>query len=52
MTILPVGRERHYHVNDPFMNYQTPKHVYRNAGKRLLGFLQHGVIGRRDDCPQ
>ncbi len=36
------------HKYYPFMNYQMPEHVYRDAGprlKRLLGFLPHGAYG-------
>jgi hypothetical protein len=32
----------------PFMNYQMPEHVYRDASprlRRLLGFLPHGAYG-------
>jgi ectoine hydroxylase-related dioxygenase (phytanoyl-CoA dioxygenase family) len=36
------------HKYFPFMNYQMPEHVYRDANprlKRLLGFLPHGAYG-------
>ena len=36
------------HKYYPFMNYQMPEHVYRDASprlKQLLGFLPHGAYG-------
>jgi hypothetical protein len=36
------------HKYYPFMNYQMPEHVYKDANprlKRLLGFLDHGPSG-------
>jgi hypothetical protein len=45
---VSYGRKLIGHKYAPFMNYQMPEHVYRDAGprrKRLLGFLPSGAYG-------
>ena len=48
--ITQVTYARHIigHKYYPFMNYQMPEHVYKDANprlRRLLGFLDHGAYG-------
>lgn len=48
MTQVSYARRIVGHRYYPFMNYQMPEHVYRDANprlKRLLGFLPHGPYG-------
>jgi ectoine hydroxylase-related dioxygenase (phytanoyl-CoA dioxygenase family) len=48
VTQVTYGRRIIGHKYYPFMNYQMPEHVYRDASprlKRLLGFLPHGNYG-------
>jgi hypothetical protein len=48
MTQVSYGRRLVNHFFYPFMNYQMPEHVYRDANprlKRLLGFLPSGAYG-------
>ena len=48
MTQITYARRIIGHKYNPFMNYQMPEHVYRNADerrRRLLGFLPHGAYG-------
>lgn len=48
ITQVSYGRRLVGHKYYPFMNYQMPEHVYRNANprlKRLLGFLPSGAYG-------
>jgi ectoine hydroxylase-related dioxygenase (phytanoyl-CoA dioxygenase family) len=48
MTQCTYGRRIIGHKYFPFMNYQMPEHVYRDADPRLLrllGFLPHGAYG-------
>jgi ectoine hydroxylase-related dioxygenase (phytanoyl-CoA dioxygenase family) len=48
MTQISYARRLVGHKYYPFMNYQMPEHVYRDAGprlKRLLGFLPTGAYG-------
>lgn len=48
ITQVTYGRRIIGHKYFPFMNYQMPEHVYRDANprlKRLLGFLPHGAYG-------
>ena len=48
ITQVTYARRIIGHRYYPFMNYQMPEHVYREANprlKRLLGFLDHGPYG-------
>jgi len=48
MTQITYARRIIGHKYTPFMNYQMPEHVYRDADerrRRLLGFLPHGAYG-------
>jgi len=48
ITQVTYGRRIISHMFYPFMNYQMPEHVYRDASprlRRLLGFLEHGAYG-------
>jgi ectoine hydroxylase-related dioxygenase (phytanoyl-CoA dioxygenase family) len=48
MTQVSYARRLVGHKYYPFMNYQMPEHVYRDADprlKRLLGFLPSGAYG-------
>lgn len=48
MAQVTYGRRIINHMFYPFMNYQMPEHVYRDASprlKRLLGFLPRGNYG-------
>ncbi len=48
VTQVSYGRRMVTHFYYPFMNYQMPEHVYRDASprlKRLLGFLPSGAYG-------
>ena len=48
MTQISYARRLVGHKYSPFMNYQMPEHVYRDADERrrqLLGFLPHGAYG-------
>lgn len=48
MTQVSYARRLVGHKYAPFMNYQMPEHVYRDASprlKRLLGFLPSGAYG-------
>jgi len=48
ITQITYGRRIIGHKYYPFMNYQMPEHVYKDADprlKRLLGFLDHGAYG-------
>ncbi|MFI5356646.1 MAG: phytanoyl-CoA dioxygenase family protein [Opitutales bacterium] len=48
ITQITYGRRMIGHRFYPFMNYQMPEHVYRDANprlKRLLGFLPRGAYG-------
>jgi ectoine hydroxylase-related dioxygenase (phytanoyl-CoA dioxygenase family) len=48
VTQVSYGRRLIGHKYYPFMNYQMPEHVYRDANprlKRLLGFLPSGAYG-------
>ena len=48
MAQISYARRLVGHKYYPFMNYQMPEHVYRDANprlKRLLGFLPHGAYG-------
>ncbi len=48
ITQVTYGRRMIGHKYFPFMNYQMPEHVYRDANprlKRLLGFLPRGSYG-------
>ena len=48
ITQITYGRRMIGHKYYPFMNYQMPEHVYKDADprlKRLLGFLDHGPYG-------
>jgi len=48
ITQVTYGRRMIGHKYYPFMNYQMPEHVYKDANprlKRLLGFLEHGAYG-------
>ncbi len=48
ITQVTYGRRIINHMFYPFMNYQMPEHVYREADdrrRRLLGFLDHGAYG-------
>lgn len=48
ITQVTYGRRIINHMFYPFMNYQMPEHVYRDADdrrRRLLGFLDHGAYG-------
>lgn len=48
ITQVTYGRRIISHMYYPFMNYQMPEHVYRDADdrrRRLLGFLEHGAYG-------
>jgi ectoine hydroxylase-related dioxygenase (phytanoyl-CoA dioxygenase family) len=48
MAQVSYARRLVGHKYYPFMNYQMPEHVYRDANprlKRLLGFLPHGAYG-------
>ena len=48
MAQVSYARRLIGHKYFPFMNYQMPEHVYKDAGprlKRLLGFLPRGAYG-------
>lgn len=48
ITQVTYARRIIGHKYYPFMNYQMPEHVYKDANprlKRLLGFLEHGAYG-------
>lgn len=48
VTQVTYARRIVGHKYYPFMNYQMPEHVYKDASprlKRLLGFLPHGAYG-------
>lgn len=48
MTQVSYARRLVGHKYYPFMNYQMPEHIYRDADPRLLrllGFLPHGAYG-------
>jgi ectoine hydroxylase-related dioxygenase (phytanoyl-CoA dioxygenase family) len=48
ITQVTYARRMIGHKYYPFMNYQMPEHVYKDANprlKRLLGFLDHGPYG-------
>ena len=48
ITQVTYGRRMVNSMYYPFMNYQMPEHVYKDANprlKRLLGFLPHGPYG-------
>jgi len=48
ITQVTYARRIIGHKYYPFMNYQMPEHVYKDANprlKRLLGFLDHGPYG-------
>lgn len=48
ITQVSYGRRIIGHKYNPFMNYQMPEHVYRDANprlRRLLGFLPTGYYG-------
>ena len=48
ITQVTYARRIISHMYYPFMNYQMPEHVYKDANprlKRLLGFLDHGAYG-------
>jgi ectoine hydroxylase-related dioxygenase (phytanoyl-CoA dioxygenase family) len=48
VTQVSYARRLVGHKYYPFMNYEMPEHVYRDAGprlKQLLGFLPHGAYG-------
>jgi len=48
VTQVTYARRLVGHKYHPFMNYQMPEHVYREADprlRRLLGFLPHGAYG-------
>ena len=48
ITQITYGRRIVGHKYFPFMNYQMPEHVYKDASprlKRLIGFLDHGAYG-------
>ncbi len=48
ITQVTYARRIVGHKYYPFMNYQMPEHVYKDADdrlKRLLGFLGHGAYG-------
>lgn len=48
ITQVTYGRRIISHMYYPFMNYQMPEHVYRDANprlRRLLGFMDHGAYG-------
>lgn len=48
ITQVTYGRRMIGHKYYPFMNYQMPEHVYKDANprlKRLLGFLERGAYG-------
>ena len=48
ITQVTYGRRMIGHKYYPFMNYNMPEHVYKDANprlKRLLGFLDHGPYG-------
>jgi ectoine hydroxylase-related dioxygenase (phytanoyl-CoA dioxygenase family) len=48
ITQVTYARRIIGHKYFPFMNYQMPEHVYRDADprrRRLLGFLEHGAYG-------
>lgn len=48
MTQVSYARRLVGHKYHPFMNYQMPEHVYRDANprlRRLLGFLPSGAYG-------
>lgn len=48
ITQITYARRCIGHMYYPFMNYQMPEHVYKDADprlKRLLGFKNHGAYG-------
>jgi len=48
ITQISYARRLIGHKYFPFMNYQMPEHIYRDADprrKRLLGFLERGAYG-------
>ena len=48
ITQVSYARRLIGHKYSPFMNYQMPEHVYKEANprrKRLLGFLPNGAYG-------
>lgn len=48
ITQVTYARRIIGHKYYPFMNYQMPEHVFRDANprlRRLLGFLEHGAYG-------
>lgn len=48
ITQVSYGRRVIGHMYPPFMNYQMPEHVYKNADERrmrLLGFKKSGAYG-------
>jgi ectoine hydroxylase-related dioxygenase (phytanoyl-CoA dioxygenase family) len=48
ITQVTYARRIIGHKYYPFMNYQMPEHVYKDANprlRRLLGFLDHGAYG-------
>ena len=48
ITQVTYGRRMINSMYYPFMNYEMPEHVYKDANprlKRLLGFLNHGPYG-------
>ena len=48
ITQVSYARRLVGHKYYPFMNYQMPEHIYKDANprlKRLLGFLPHGAYG-------
>ncbi len=48
ITQVTYARRIIGHKYYPFMNYQMPEHIYKDANprlKRLLGFLPHGAYG-------
>lgn len=48
ITQITYGRRMIGHKYYPFMNYQMPEHIWRDADprrKRLLGFLERGAYG-------
>ena len=48
ITQITYARRMIGHKYYPFMNYNMPEHIYKDANprlKRLLGFLEHGAYG-------
>ena len=48
ITQVTYARRMIGHKYYPFMNYNMPEHIYKDANprlRRLLGFLEHGAYG-------